>query len=85
MVFGVNASSNWQNKEWKHNKRNFLSEANCNWFVFTSFSLALFQIEHSAQLKARILDYDASVKRLTIHVADLKSQLKETQTGWRIF
>ncbi|KAK7804368.1 hypothetical protein U0070_007926 [Myodes glareolus] len=39
------------------------------------------EIEHSSQLKAQILDYDASVKRLTIQVADLKSQLKQTQTA----
>ncbi|CAO2624027.1 Centriole and centriolar satellite protein OFD1 [Lemmus lemmus] len=39
------------------------------------------EIEHSTQLKAQILDYDASVKRLTIQVADLKSQLKQTQTA----
>uniref|UniRef100_A0A8D2DMY1 OFD1 centriole and centriolar satellite protein n=1 Tax=Sciurus vulgaris TaxID=55149 RepID=A0A8D2DMY1_SCIVU len=39
------------------------------------------EIEHSAQLKAQILDYDASVKRLTIQVADLKLQLKHTQTA----
>lgn len=44
-----------------------------------------FQIEHSAQLKAQILDYDDSVKRLTIQVADLKLQLKQTQTGQRHF
>ncbi|KAM4818398.1 centriole and centriolar satellite protein OFD1 isoform 2-T2 [Thomomys bottae] len=39
------------------------------------------EIEHSAQLKAQILDYDASIKRLTIQVTDLKSQLKQTQTA----
>ncbi|XP_045852528.1 oral-facial-digital syndrome 1 protein-like isoform X3 [Meles meles] len=39
------------------------------------------EIEHSAQLKAQILDYDDSVKRLTIQVADLKLQLKQTQTA----
>ncbi|XP_011361236.1 oral-facial-digital syndrome 1 protein isoform X2 [Pteropus vampyrus] len=39
------------------------------------------EIEHSAQLKAQILDYDASVKRLTMQVADLKLQLKQTQTA----
>ncbi|KAL6031964.1 hypothetical protein STEG23_018449 [Scotinomys teguina] len=39
------------------------------------------EIKNSAQLKAQILEYDASVKRLTIQVADLKSQLKQTQTG----
>ncbi|XP_012640257.2 centriole and centriolar satellite protein OFD1 [Microcebus murinus] len=37
------------------------------------------EMEQSAQLKAQILDYDASVKRLTIQVADLKLQLKQTQ------
>ncbi|XP_045393511.1 oral-facial-digital syndrome 1 protein isoform X2 [Lemur catta] len=37
------------------------------------------EIAKSAQLKAQILDYDASVKRLTIQVADLKLQLKQTQ------
>ncbi|KAF6390570.1 OFD1 centriole and centriolar satellite protein [Rhinolophus ferrumequinum] len=39
------------------------------------------EIEHSALLKAQILDYDASVKRLTMQVADLKLQLKQTQTA----
>ncbi|XP_050016518.1 centriole and centriolar satellite protein OFD1 isoform X1 [Alexandromys fortis] len=39
------------------------------------------EIEHSTHLKAQILDYDASIKRLTIQVADLKSQLKQTQTA----
>ncbi|XP_059242385.1 centriole and centriolar satellite protein OFD1-like isoform X3 [Mustela nigripes] len=39
------------------------------------------EIEHSAQLKAQMLDYDDSVKRLTIQVADLKLQLKQTQTA----
>nr|XP_021523069.1 oral-facial-digital syndrome 1 protein-like isoform X1 [Aotus nancymaae] len=39
------------------------------------------EIEHSAQLKAQILGYKASVKRLTIQVADLKLQLKQTQTA----
>ncbi|XP_030703998.1 centriole and centriolar satellite protein OFD1 [Globicephala melas] len=37
------------------------------------------EIEHCAQLKARILEYDASVKRLTVQVTDLKLQLKQTQ------
>ncbi|EPQ01760.1 Oral-facial-digital syndrome 1 protein [Myotis brandtii] len=40
------------------------------------------EIEHSAKLKAQILNYDASVKRLTMQVADLKLQLKQTQTDW---
>nr|XP_035161200.1 centriole and centriolar satellite protein OFD1-like [Callithrix jacchus] len=39
------------------------------------------EIERSAQLKAQILGYKASVKRLTIQVADLKLQLKQTQTA----
>lgn len=39
------------------------------------------EIEHSAQLKAQILEYDGSVKRLTVQVADLKLQLKQTQTA----
>ncbi|XP_008570172.1 PREDICTED: oral-facial-digital syndrome 1 protein isoform X3 [Galeopterus variegatus] len=39
------------------------------------------EVEHSAQLKAQMLDYDASVKRLTVQVADLKLQLKQTQTA----
>ncbi|XP_017364313.1 oral-facial-digital syndrome 1 protein isoform X4 [Cebus imitator] len=38
------------------------------------------EIEHSTQLKAQILGYKASVKRLTTQVADLKLQLKQTQT-----
>uniref|UniRef100_A0A8I3QHQ2 OFD1 centriole and centriolar satellite protein n=1 Tax=Canis lupus familiaris TaxID=9615 RepID=A0A8I3QHQ2_CANLF len=39
------------------------------------------EIEHSAQLKAQIRDYDESVNRLTIQVADLRLQLKQTQTA----
>lgn len=39
------------------------------------------EIEHSTQLKAQLLDYDSSIKRLTIQVADLKLQLKQTQTA----
>ncbi|XP_066213502.1 centriole and centriolar satellite protein OFD1 isoform X1 [Saccopteryx leptura] len=39
------------------------------------------EIEPSAKLKAQTPDYDASVKRLTTQVADLKLQLKETQTA----
>ncbi|XP_036768853.2 centriole and centriolar satellite protein OFD1 isoform X1 [Manis pentadactyla] len=39
------------------------------------------EIAHSAQLKAQILDYNASLKRLTVQVADLKLQLKQTQTA----
>uniref|UniRef100_A0A2I3HQB8 Uncharacterized protein n=1 Tax=Nomascus leucogenys TaxID=61853 RepID=A0A2I3HQB8_NOMLE len=39
------------------------------------------EIEHTTQLKAQILAYKASIKRLTIQVADLKSQLKQTQTA----
>ncbi|XP_034885621.1 oral-facial-digital syndrome 1 protein isoform X5 [Mirounga leonina] len=39
------------------------------------------EIEHSAQLKAQILDYNNSIKRLTLQVADLKLQLKQTQTA----
>ncbi|XP_005074242.1 LOW QUALITY PROTEIN: oral-facial-digital syndrome 1 protein [Mesocricetus auratus] len=39
------------------------------------------EIEHSTQLKTQILEYDASVKRLTVQVADLKTQLKQTQTA----
>ncbi|XP_036162066.1 oral-facial-digital syndrome 1 protein isoform X6 [Myotis myotis] len=38
------------------------------------------EIEHSAKLKAQILDYDASVKSLNMQVVDLKLQLKQTQT-----
>ncbi|XP_023609493.1 oral-facial-digital syndrome 1 protein isoform X8 [Myotis lucifugus] len=38
------------------------------------------EIEHSAKLKAQIIDYDASVKSLNMQVADLKLQLKQTQT-----
>ncbi|XP_055284548.1 centriole and centriolar satellite protein OFD1-like [Moschus berezovskii] len=37
------------------------------------------EIEHSAQLKVQVLEYDASVKRLSAQVSILKSQLKETQ------
>ncbi|XP_036091608.1 oral-facial-digital syndrome 1 protein isoform X2 [Rousettus aegyptiacus] len=39
------------------------------------------EMERSARLKAQVLDYDASVKRLTMQVADLKLQLKQTQTA----
>uniref|UniRef100_A0A2K6U9B4 OFD1 centriole and centriolar satellite protein n=1 Tax=Saimiri boliviensis boliviensis TaxID=39432 RepID=A0A2K6U9B4_SAIBB len=39
------------------------------------------EIEHSTQLKAQILGYKVSVKRLMTQVADLKLQLKETQTA----
>ncbi|XP_053436567.1 centriole and centriolar satellite protein OFD1 isoform X5 [Nycticebus coucang] len=37
------------------------------------------EVEHSAQLKAQLLDYDTCIKRLTTQVADLKLQLKQTQ------
>lgn len=39
------------------------------------------EIEHSAQLKSKILEYEASIKRLTNQVVDLKSQLQQTQTA----
>ncbi|XP_032448190.1 oral-facial-digital syndrome 1 protein-like isoform X3 [Lynx canadensis] len=39
------------------------------------------EIERSAQLKAQILDYEDSVKRLTRQVADLKLQLTQTQAA----
>ncbi|XP_006835758.1 PREDICTED: oral-facial-digital syndrome 1 protein [Chrysochloris asiatica] len=39
------------------------------------------EMAHSAQLKAQLLDYGMSVKRLTTQVADLKLQLKQTQTA----
>ncbi|KAM5335643.1 centriole and centriolar satellite protein OFD1-like [Glossophaga mutica] len=39
------------------------------------------EMEHSAELKAQILEYEASVKRLTMQVADLKTQLKQTETA----
>uniref|UniRef100_A0A8C9DCA1 OFD1 centriole and centriolar satellite protein n=1 Tax=Panthera leo TaxID=9689 RepID=A0A8C9DCA1_PANLE len=39
------------------------------------------EIERSAQLKAQILDYEDSVKRLMREVADLKLQLTQTQTA----
>uniref|UniRef100_A0A8B9X124 Oral-facial-digital syndrome 1 protein n=1 Tax=Bos mutus grunniens TaxID=30521 RepID=A0A8B9X124_BOSMU len=39
------------------------------------------EIERSAQLKAQVLEYDASVKRLTTQVSILKLQLKQTQTA----
>ncbi|XP_043426588.1 LOW QUALITY PROTEIN: oral-facial-digital syndrome 1 protein [Prionailurus bengalensis] len=39
------------------------------------------EIERSAQLKAQILNYEDSVKRLTRQVADLKLQLTQTQTA----
>ncbi|XP_021043452.1 oral-facial-digital syndrome 1 protein [Mus pahari] len=37
------------------------------------------EIENSAQLRTQIVEYDASIKRLTVQVAELKSQLKQTQ------
>ncbi|XP_061035371.1 centriole and centriolar satellite protein OFD1 isoform X4 [Eubalaena glacialis] len=37
------------------------------------------EVEHSAQLKAQILEYDASVQGLTVQLTDLKLQLKQTQ------
>ncbi|XP_052026024.1 centriole and centriolar satellite protein OFD1 [Apodemus sylvaticus] len=39
------------------------------------------EIENSTQLRTQISEYDASVKRLTVQVAELKSQLKQTQTA----
>ncbi|XP_055294705.1 centriole and centriolar satellite protein OFD1 isoform X2 [Moschus berezovskii] len=39
------------------------------------------EIEHSVQLKAQVLEYDASVKKLNAQVSILKSQLKQTQTA----
>lgn len=39
------------------------------------------EIENSAQLRTQISEYDASVKRLTVQVSELKSQLKQTQTA----
>nr|XP_045004637.1 oral-facial-digital syndrome 1 protein homolog [Jaculus jaculus] len=39
------------------------------------------EIEHSTQLKAQVVEYDASVKSLTLQIADLKLQLKQTQTA----
>ncbi|KAB0372245.1 hypothetical protein FD755_016037 [Muntiacus reevesi] len=39
------------------------------------------EIERSTQLKAQVLEYDASVKRLTAQISILKSQLKQTQTA----
>ncbi|XP_036902215.1 oral-facial-digital syndrome 1 protein isoform X2 [Sturnira hondurensis] len=38
------------------------------------------EIERSTKLKAQILEYEASVRRLTVQVADLKMQLKQTET-----
>ncbi|XP_042638468.1 oral-facial-digital syndrome 1 protein [Orycteropus afer afer] len=39
------------------------------------------EIERSAQLKAQIVDDDASIKGLSMQIADLKLQLKQTQTA----
>ncbi|XP_037668644.1 oral-facial-digital syndrome 1 protein-like [Choloepus didactylus] len=39
------------------------------------------EIEHSAQLKAQLLDYAAYVKRLNMQITDVKLQLKQTQTA----
>ncbi|XP_037013362.2 centriole and centriolar satellite protein OFD1 isoform X2 [Artibeus jamaicensis] len=38
------------------------------------------EIERSTKLKARILEYEAAVRRLSVQVADLKMQLKQTET-----
>lgn len=69
-------------RENKPNERIVPFEVSCDLFYvdFFFFSNSL-QIEHCAQLKARILEYDASVKRLTVQVTDLKLQLKQTQIG----
>lgn len=69
-------------KENEPEKRIVSFDVSCDFLYIGFFSFSKsFQIEHSAQLKAQILDYDASVKRLTMQVADLKLQLKQTQTG----
>lgn len=69
-------------RERKLNKRLVPFAVNWDFFYIDFFSFSKsFQIEHSAKLKAQILDYDASVKRLSMQVADLKLQLKQTQTG----
>ena len=39
------------------------------------------EIEHSTKLKAQVLEYETSVKRLTVQVADLTTQLKQTETA----
>ncbi|XP_077002424.1 centriole and centriolar satellite protein OFD1 isoform X4 [Tamandua tetradactyla] len=39
------------------------------------------EIEHSAQLKTKLLDYEACIKRLNMQITDLKLQLKQTQTA----
>ncbi|XP_036914027.1 oral-facial-digital syndrome 1 protein-like [Sturnira hondurensis] len=39
------------------------------------------EIEHSAKQKVQILEYEASVKRLTVQVANLQMQLKQTETA----
>lgn len=76
-------------KENKLDKRIVPFEVNWDFVSFFSFFDLIdfflfsksFQIERSTKLKAQILEYEASVKRLTVQVADLKMQLKQTETG----
>lgn len=83
MDYRHKAVQNGQNgKENKPNKRLVPFEVNWDFFYIDFFPFSKsFQIEHSAKLKAQILDYDASVKSLNMQVVDLKLQLKQTQTG----
>lgn len=79
---GIKAAQNGQSGKEKPDKRFVPFEVNWDFFYIDFFPLSKsFQIEHSAKLKAQILDYDASVKSLNMQVADLKLQLKQTQTG----
>lgn len=83
MDYKHKAAQNGQNgKENKPDKRLVPFEVNWDFFYVDFFPFyKSFQIEHSAKLKAQIFDNDASEKRLTTQVADLKLQLKQTQTG----
>lgn len=83
MDYRHKAVQNGQNgNENKPNKRLVPFEVNWDFFYIDFFPFSKsFQIEHSAKLKAQIIDYDASVKRLNMQVVDLKLQLKQTQTG----
>ncbi|XP_062041588.1 centriole and centriolar satellite protein OFD1-like [Lepus europaeus] len=42
------------------------------------------EVERSARLQAQVSDYDVAVRRLTARVADLESQLKDTQAALEI-
>lgn len=73
----------------KPDKRIVPFEVNWDFILFVSFFDLIdffsfsksFQIERSTKLKAQLMEYEASVKILTVQVDDLKRQLKQTETG----